>query len=154
MEKIILAKLNILEKFENNVRNLIKFENNSISKIINRLNKLNHKINCPKWSIEIIKQDQVYYLHLVGRKNISTDILSQNAHIDCNHEYLTYQVSERIYMITNSLIQKKIQNNKLRCIDIDKYLDKNFRKIKSSAKQIAREYGFELIAKKHQETTP
>lgn len=142
MDKVILARINSKEAFASDVRGEIRFKNNSVPRIQAKLDKLNQSVKCPKWSVQLEQHGDNYSIVLLKNIGVAAKILAQNTTKKISNRHVIYVDGDQQYSFTSFALREKLTTQKLKLADIETYLDKHCKKLKSGVRSLADNYSF------------
>lgn len=146
LEKTVLCRINLASKHGANVREIIKFQNNYVRKIQEKIAKLNEAVHSPKWSVEFVQHSEnTYSIMLV--EDVKVDVAIFKAHLKqpVGQNSIIYIADGQEYLLKSSTLAEKIKRDTVGVGDITDHLNKSLRKIKTGVNALAQRYGFDKI---------
>lgn len=142
-----LTRININRVFGSDLRGIIRFQNNSVRRIEDKIQKLNERIRSPKWSVTLNKNSESSYsIMLVEKLGVEADIFRAHLQQPVGQTSILYIDENDVeYTLKSWSLSDKIKRDTVTSADIEKHLDKALRKIKTEVSAIAKQYGFDQV---------
>lgn len=147
LEKTLLCRIDIATKYGANVREIIRFQNNHVRKIKEKIAKLNEAIHSPKWSVEFLKHSEnSYSIMLVEDVKVDAAVFKAHLNQPTGQNSIIYVDAEgKEYLLKSSVLTEKIKRDTVGIVDISEHLNKSLRKIKTGVNSVANHYGFDKM---------
>lgn len=148
MKKTPLYRINLNHQFDGNPRKILRFSNQSVRKLEEKIAQINLDSDTPKWALELLKHSEhSYSIMLLTDELAAEKVMQQYLKQDSTSKSVNYTdaVSGKQYVFYSWALGEKIKRDTVSVADIDNHMNKRLGKMKTAIRKLAKHYEFEEL---------